>query len=355
MTRRSLAETNFNGSTVVSVGSGDFQSTPGLFPKDGDLTLSFLSGNGVVFQEPMDDLWYRATSQGESYTVVGSNQSSPAYQPEEAASPIACFQQYQLCDGSDSRCGPLSSWLDAQTGAAELFGTTADALLNDESPPADNPSASRYIWFVALMTESVPGLEIMLNHLGANALVSTQSLVSGLMGPLPNNQWQIDVTHWWATYLAGIQAGVVATSYGHTDSSLQSLLIKPFNNLIQTQMCDNQVSHLQGTPNIEMYKRLPEANMSSKSSSSAQTTRPSVCSDYTSHMFLVSSLLSWHFRWNLSLPLCTAAAAVVNTHTWNGPPPRPSNSNAWPSKASNRGHGLAMHTLFRRPNHRVKL
>lgn len=58
---------------------------------------------------------------------------------------MACFQQYQLCDGSESRCGPLSSWMDAQTGAAELFGTTAEALVNNESPPADNPSASRYI------------------------------------------------------------------------------------------------------------------------------------------------------------------------------------------------------------------
>lgn len=73
-------------------------------------------------------------------------------------------------------------------------------------------------------------------------MVSTQGLVSGLMGPLPNNQWQVDVTHWRATYLAGVQAGVVSTSYGHRDSSLQSLLITPFNDWIQNHMCDNQVN-----------------------------------------------------------------------------------------------------------------
>lgn len=232
-------ENNYNGSTYSAV--SDFTSPPGLFPHDGDLTLAFLSGNGIGFFAPMDDLWYRATSQVTTINI-SSSQSESVYRSDEAASPIACLQQFQFCDASESRCGPLSSWLDAQTGAADMFGTTADFVMNNEIPSADNPTTSRYIWFVALLAMAVPQLNTVISQPGAKSLQSIEYLNAGYMGPLPDNQWQTDVTHWWATYLAGIQASVVSTSYGITDPSLQSVKFEPFNTWIQYHVCDNQVS-----------------------------------------------------------------------------------------------------------------
>lgn len=37
--------------------SSDFAPVPELFRPDGDLSISFLSGNGVLFDGPMDDDW----------------------------------------------------------------------------------------------------------------------------------------------------------------------------------------------------------------------------------------------------------------------------------------------------------
>lgn len=87
-----------------------------------------------------------------------------------------------------------------QLGAADLFDTTEEALWNEEDPSAYNPSASRFHWFIALMTLSVPSFTTILQQLGASpSLVSTHNLLSGVMGPLPDNQWQLEVMHWWAT------------------------------------------------------------------------------------------------------------------------------------------------------------
>lgn len=188
----------------------------------------------------MDDAWYRATSPTKPIiraTQSGWSPDLPAYRSDEAASPLACLQQFQFCDSSKTRCGQLGSWFDAQNSAGELFGITLDA----ENPPLDNDPASRFYWFVSLMSFAVSGLGGILLHLGASSLDSARSLYSGVMGPLPNDQWQLDVMQWWATYLAGIQAGVVSTTSGPMDLSLEHLRIKPYNEWIQHHICNNQV------------------------------------------------------------------------------------------------------------------
>lgn len=218
-----------------------FESASEYFPRNGDVHIFFLSGNGIKFEATVNDPWYRATSPTKPIvraTESGWSPDLPAYRPDEAASPLACLQQFQFCDSSKSRCGQLSSWLDAQISAGEMFGIPLDT----EKPPLENDPASRFYWFVALMSYAVPGLGAVLLHLGANSLASARSLYSGVMGPLPDNQWQVDVMQWWATYLAGIQAGVVSTASGPMDPSLKHLRIKPYNDWIQNHPCENQVS-----------------------------------------------------------------------------------------------------------------
>lgn len=188
----------------------------------------------------MLDPWYRATIPSQPFFRGGlTSPGLPSYQPEEAASPLACLQQFQFCDASESRCGPLASCPNSQTAAGELFGTAPDPA---DLPAENDPAASSFVWFVSLLAYSVGNLAFVLLHLGANSLASTRSLYSGSMGPLPENQWQIDVTQWWATYLAGIQESVVSSATGLRDPSLQNRLIKPYNKWIQDHICNNQVS-----------------------------------------------------------------------------------------------------------------
>lgn len=228
-----------NGSAVPE--GSTFQASES-FPRNGDLLMIFLSGNGIRFQEPVDDLWYRATGPTVPIVIVtesGLTPGLPAYRPEEAASPMACLQQYQFCDASESRCGPLSSWVDAQIGASELFESTMDST---DSPSTESHRVSRFKWLTAMLTYAVPDVSYAVGQLGSSSLASTRSLYGNMMGPLPNDQWQVDVMQWWATYLAGIQGGVVSTAVGPMDSSQDHLRMKPYNQWIQDTLCNNQVS-----------------------------------------------------------------------------------------------------------------
>lgn len=310
-----------------------FQSE--LFPRDGDVDLIFLSGNSIRFAAPVSDPWYRATVPSRPYSRAGEPESSPeypSYQPEEAASPLACLQQYQFCDASTNRCGSLASWADSQTEAGELFGTTLDPA---DPPAEDDPAASSFFWFVALMAYSVPGLSIVLLHLGANSLASTRSLYSGMMGSLPDNQWQIDVTQWWATYLAGIQEAVVSSAIGISDPSLQHRLVKPYNQWIQDNICNNQVSNLLFEEVFEARLRRECLHQSDKPrdrSSRAPTTPPSVCSASSSHTYVASLSSSSRSCWTLFRTICLLAFTEGHILIWNGPQRKPCNCSGWPSR-----------------------
>lgn len=221
----------------------DFEPAPGLFPGDGDLILAFLLGNGVLFMERTDDPWYRGTVRGRQ-NITWDDESKPSYWPEEAASPMACLQQYQFCNPAlpeGSRCGPLAGILDAQLQAAPLFGVTEEQIYNNEVP--DTPAGSRYVWFLQYFTMAVPVLSAQLNMLGPNSLASQQSVSRewGTIGAISDHQWQLDVENWWATYMASLQAGMVDIAYGPQDPALEPYRIEPFNAHMQ-KMCNNQVS-----------------------------------------------------------------------------------------------------------------
>lgn len=207
--------------------------------------LTFLVGNGVEFLERTDDPWYRGTVPGKNHTWNGEGgESKMGYRPEQAASPMACVQQYQFCNPSlpeADRCGPLASLIDAQTRSAHLFGMTEDQIANNDVP--QTPAGSRYVWFLQFLTLVVPGLPVLINVLGPNSLASQQSLsrASGYLGVVPDNQWQLDVENWWAIYMASLQAGMVDIAYGPDDPALKPYEILPFNSDVQ-KLCNNQVS-----------------------------------------------------------------------------------------------------------------
>lgn len=230
-----------NGTTYRP--ASDFEPTSGLFPADGDLLLAFLIGNGVVFMEKTEDPWYRGTVPGKK-NLTSDGESKMSYWAEQAASPMACLQQYQFCNPAlpeESRCGPLAGLLDAQVQAAHLFDMTEDQISNNEIP--DTPAGSRFVWFLQYFTMAVPVLSALLNALGANSLASQQSLSRewGTVGAISSSQWQLDVENWWAVYMSSLQAGMVDIAYGPQDPALEPYKILPFNAHVQ-KLCNNQVS-----------------------------------------------------------------------------------------------------------------
>lgn len=208
----------------------------------------FLTSNGIEYYDIIRDPWYRASIPGDTiYTQFTPDEGGEqmVYQPEEAASPMGCVKQYQFCNPSlsSNKCGPLASWGDAQTEAAPLFGITREDWENGTMPTTSNAMGSRFLWLLTALTYGSVETGNIITHLGQNALTSIKDLSNGLMGPLPTDQWQIDVRYWWATHLASLQAAVVNTAYGQTDPALTPYKVLPFNPHAHS-ICNNQVSYL---------------------------------------------------------------------------------------------------------------
>lgn len=168
---------------------------------------------------------------------MSNNSTQNVYLPEEAASPLACVQKYQLCNAG-KECSPLSGRIPTLIESALLFNLTAFDIINDTVP--DDPIASRFYWYYHVLFTMATDLDAILSNLGPKALLSQQSLLGSFMGPLPDDQWQLDVTHWWATRLAGIQAVFVNTVYDTGNAALDEFRVRPYNSYMQ-EMCNNQV------------------------------------------------------------------------------------------------------------------
>lgn len=237
--RSTLSSYPENGSTATS--ASHFIPIPELYTDDGDLHLIFLQGNGVYFYESTTDPWYRATQFGGPKSMGGSssgpNSTQIVYQPEEAASPLACVERYQLCN-ANRECGPLAG-KQAIPQAGPLFNMTAFDIYNKIVP--NDPVGSRFYWFYLGLFTMATDLDVILKNLGPKALLSQQGLFDGLIGPLPDDQCQLDVTYWWATRLASIQAAFVNTVYDTGNPALEAYRIRPYNSYMQ-DMCNNQAS-----------------------------------------------------------------------------------------------------------------
>lgn len=84
-------------------------------------------------------------------------------------------------------------------------------------------------------------LDAFVETLGAGSLTARYKLVSGYQGPLPDNQWQLDVEHWHASTLAAIQGSAVDAATGPASPDMRQYWVPPENEQ-QQYLCNNQVS-----------------------------------------------------------------------------------------------------------------
>jgi len=64
-------------------------------------------------------------------------------------------------------------------------------------------------------------LDGFVQTLGAASLSSKSSLVTGVQGPLPDNQWQMDVEHWHAATLVAMQGSAVDAAMGPSKEEMK--------------------------------------------------------------------------------------------------------------------------------------
>lgn len=234
-----------NGSAEVT---SAFKASPDLQRLDGDTSIHFLVGNGVVFSEQMRDDWYRASTVYREIvrTLDSEEQSTPSYSSDEAASPLGCVSQYQYCiigESGERRCGPLSGYFDYLPNAALAFGIADEGLTPGRVSSSSN-TGSRFSWAAGLLFNSV-GILItdIVSHLGPRSLDSQAGLSQGFQGPLPVNQWKLDVARWYNATMAATQAAFTETARGISDPGFDDCAgcVSPAVNAYERKMCQDQV------------------------------------------------------------------------------------------------------------------
>ncbi|KAF3025106.1 hypothetical protein E8E14_014606 [Neopestalotiopsis sp. 37M] len=192
-----------------------FIPVPGLNRSDGDSVIVYLSADGVIFDQPMQDEWYRAQSPGGPPLEVGRLKDFKKYWvADEPATPLGCVMQHQYCNlalPTGSNCGPLGSFYDSAWKAIPIFNATDQGY-----------SLLDYVYNLHAYGAPVHIYEL-LNHLGASSLASQSQLVNGRQyTSQPTTQWQSDVRHWFATLSAALQAAYIDTVLGPDDAELNN-------------------------------------------------------------------------------------------------------------------------------------
>lgn len=151
----------------------------------------FLSGNGVRFELPTEDDWYRATvPDGKVSWTGGPGQGQEdLYRPDEAASPLGCLEQYQWCRNPDlGQCGTLGSSSNAIYSAAPWFDLTSEDLDNHFDNPGriipQTKLGSLLIW-AHLTLNSVNSVVKLSDTLGTGTLASQMSIDQGFIVNVP--------------------------------------------------------------------------------------------------------------------------------------------------------------------------
>jgi hypothetical protein len=221
-----------------------YSAIPGLIPElamdnNSDVTMVFLEPGRVVFTTPARDPWYNATKYVATFVTLNTlanvtTNGSDAYMANEPSSPLACKSQIQFCNPNlpeDRRCGVLGSGMDAvnlENGYLGVF-------------PENNDTISRLTWLLDNSISDLDSMDNMLRVLGSTSLLSRYGLgIDGRQSLIPDNQWQLDVEHWFSIVQASLQYSLVMAAIGPTDPEVRKWFRAPSDH-VESSFCNNQV------------------------------------------------------------------------------------------------------------------
>lgn len=226
------------------VGSNSYQLTPivyfagvadnawlpvdALNQTDADVSLFLLAANSVYYDAPVTDPFYAANTPYNSLNATGTN--SMYYQPDFYVNALACIDQHQYCNPTNDQCTPLTSFM-----LAHNFLGQNHISLNE----AQMVTALRIDLFTQFLTTYSS-----VHSRGAYALRASDTVNDLNQIALPNNQWMIEVSAWFAVSMAKLQQRVIqyATGPGYIPDTMY--LSRPVK--IQEKMCKNQIVRSSG-------------------------------------------------------------------------------------------------------------
>lgn len=127
--------------SVSGIGS-QFIPIPDLRRPAADVTLLFLSANGIMFLEPSNDSWYSAHENSSNLWLEPIPGNISAYKADDPVRALGCITVYSFCNPNleaKDKCTPLagiraapflaeSLWHTEKQKA--LFNWTANAIIN---------------------------------------------------------------------------------------------------------------------------------------------------------------------------------------------------------------------------------
>ncbi|KAM7218680.1 hypothetical protein V8F06_005999 [Rhypophila decipiens] len=221
--------------TLAPIGFTPIPELSSAYPQS-DITILFLSSNSMPYMRRTTDEWYQATTPFRTLTHRNYNTTSATtYLQDEPASPLGCMEQRQFCthrrkapDGVSPFCTPL-------VGLRGIPGN-AEALVEGDPAPGE---LNYFKWFYNVWITPQDTLNHAISFLHATALQSRFSISRNTQGPLPDNQWQMEVQHMFSTLLAGVQQAFVHAANVPQAPGLDEFLVPPASEQ-STYLCQNQ-------------------------------------------------------------------------------------------------------------------
>ncbi|KAI1738157.1 hypothetical protein F4680DRAFT_467639 [Xylaria scruposa] len=211
---------------------GPWSPIPKLHRKDADGMILFLSSNGIAFTQPTKDLWYNSSQidiVNPDWDVDLANDPSVTrtWHAEAAASPLGCAIQIQYCFGGKTgtmNCTRLSS-----------IGMTNDQI---ESWAIEEKQKSLFRSMRDIIAPGYANILDVIATLDRDILVSRVGTYAGWLGPIADNQWQLDMENLFSIWLATIQRRFLNAALGEVPDDL-SFSTRPRNEADE-MICTNQ-------------------------------------------------------------------------------------------------------------------
>ncbi|KAJ9663317.1 hypothetical protein H2198_000834 [Neophaeococcomyces mojaviensis] len=189
-----------------------------LATADGELTILFLTQNNIFYFEPCDDPWFAAN--------LTTEKTKTAYWPSTWVSPMACSQQFQICNprSRSKQCTGFWAALDVKDKTLDIDLNMAQGHLVDRISLALGSSS----------------LSVLLTTRKQNAIAASGTVQYLAQNYLPPDQWMREISGWVNTGLASIQQAVLEYATGPTHI-IPGIRRQLPNNTFDNNMCQNQI------------------------------------------------------------------------------------------------------------------
>ena len=194
--------TRYNAINIPVPSEESWRPIQELKVSDSDVGVYFIQMKDIRYLEPVNDLWFEALNKEVFGNAKFGNQT--AYYADLPIRALACVQQYQFCRPSleeAKRCTPLDG----------IFEATRIASSTLFSQPEDS---ERFLWSVSAIRDMAGGFGELVRTLGGRSLLASDYVAVMGQNGLPDNQWELELEHWFKFTMADLQRAILDQATG---------------------------------------------------------------------------------------------------------------------------------------------